>query len=148
MPEPTRPTRPGFWSQAMAILRLATYQARNQFGSNLRGSRKGMRDATANKHDRSLLLPGLFALLLIGIASNTSYQAVHGLAGYARDHWPGERTPEVIEVTGRSRASLWRDMQAGRFPRPVKIGPRSVAWRASWVRAWMDQVSGASSNVE
>ena len=84
----------------MAILKLSATQARNQFGNNLRGSRKGMREATASKHDRGLLLPVIFGLLFIAIASNSCYQAVHGLARYARDQWPGdEATGDVIEVS-------------------------------------------------
>ncbi len=32
---------------------------------------------------------------------------------------------EAIERTGRSRSRLYDDIAAGRFPRPVKVGPRA-----------------------
>jgi len=38
------------------------------------------------------------------------------------------RWPAVHELTGRSRAQVWRDVRAGKFPAPVSTGPNSVAW--------------------
>lgn len=40
---------------------------------------------------------------------------------------------EVAALTRRSPASLWRDVPSGRFPVPVQLGPRRVAWRRSTV---------------
>lgn len=34
----------------------------------------------------------------------------------------------VAIVTGRSKASIWRDVAAGRLPAPVKAGPRCTRW--------------------
>lgn len=34
----------------------------------------------------------------------------------------------VCAVTGRSRASVWRDVKAGRLPAPVKQGPNCTRW--------------------
>lgn len=44
--------------------------------------------------------------------------------------------PEVKKIVGRSRVTLWRWVRAGIFPKPRQIGPNSVAWVASEVRAW------------
>ncbi len=38
------------------------------------------------------------------------------------------RHPEVQRQTGRSRSSLYNDMDAGLFPRPFRLGARSVGW--------------------
>ncbi|ECC1659808.1 AlpA family phage regulatory protein [Salmonella enterica subsp. salamae] len=38
------------------------------------------------------------------------------------------RLPEVILLTGRCRASIYKDINANIFPKPIKIGPHSVAW--------------------
>ena len=46
------------------------------------------------------------------------------------------RRRQVEEITGMSRWSIYKMMQNGEFPRPVKIGPTAVRWRASDIRAW------------
>lgn len=43
---------------------------------------------------------------------------------------------EVIAFTQRSRSSLMRDVEAGRFPPPVELGPRQKGWRRSVVLKW------------
>ena len=48
------------------------------------------------------------------------------------------RLPQVLDLTGLSRASIYRYVDAGDFPRPVKLGARAVAWRASDVEAWIE----------
>jgi prophage regulatory protein len=45
--------------------------------------------------------------------------------------------PEVLAKTRLSAATLWRQVTAGKFPQPVKIGERRVAWRADDVDRWM-----------
>lgn len=49
------------------------------------------------------------------------------------------RRPEVESCTGLSRARIYESMDAGRFPRPVKIGPRAVAWVESEIDDWLRQ---------
>jgi prophage regulatory protein len=46
------------------------------------------------------------------------------------------RLPEVIRETGRSRTRIYVDIAAGHFPKPLKIGPRAVAWRSSDIERW------------
>ena len=46
------------------------------------------------------------------------------------------RLPKVLEMTGLSRTSVWRQIKAGTFPKPVKLGPRAVGWRASDIDGW------------
>lgn len=48
------------------------------------------------------------------------------------------RLPTVLGRTGLSRALLYRLVAEHRFPSPVKIGARAVAWRASDVAAWIE----------
>ncbi len=43
---------------------------------------------------------------------------------------------QVLQLINRSNTSLWRWVDAGIFPAPCKIGPRSVAWLESEVAAW------------
>lgn len=52
------------------------------------------------------------------------------------------RIAKVIEKTGKPRSSIYREIQAGTFPRPERIGPRAVAWRWSELRRWMAAPQG------
>jgi prophage regulatory protein len=55
------------------------------------------------------------------------------------------RLPEVERRTGLRRAHLYKLARAGRFPRPLKIGARASAWRASQVEAWIAaRISGVA----
>ena len=48
------------------------------------------------------------------------------------------RRTEVSAVTALSRSSIYKKMDCGEFPRPIRIGTRAVAWPASRVYAWME----------
>ncbi len=48
------------------------------------------------------------------------------------------RRRNVEEVTGLSRSSIYRLMQEGEFPRPVKVGLAAVRWRESDITAWLE----------
>ena len=39
------------------------------------------------------------------------------------------RRSQVEEIAGLSRSSIYRRMQKGEFPRPVKIGSAAVRWK-------------------
>jgi len=44
---------------------------------------------------------------------------------------------DVIWICRRSRSSIFRDCKSGRFPAPLKIGPRSIGWRKSEIQEWL-----------
>ena len=48
------------------------------------------------------------------------------------------RMPEAVQITGKSRATLYRHMDSGIFPKPRRIGLRAIAWRLSDINRWMD----------
>lgn len=48
------------------------------------------------------------------------------------------RRPEVCELTGLPKSTLYDHLATGAFPSPVKLSARSVAWRLSDVLAWME----------
>ena len=65
---------------------------------------------------------------------------VEGLASPAAP--PLERLigrKEVLILIGISNATLWRWIKAGRFPAPLKIGQKKVAWRSSVLAHWIAQ---------
>ena len=50
------------------------------------------------------------------------------------------RVPEVVQVTGLSKTTIWRRVKNGDFPAPVRLGSlatRSVGWRESEVKGWL-----------
>jgi prophage regulatory protein len=47
------------------------------------------------------------------------------------------RLPAVIAITGRKRSALYKDIAAQKFPRPVRLGAQSVAWRKSDLDRWI-----------
>jgi prophage regulatory protein len=53
------------------------------------------------------------------------------------------RLPEVARTVGVSRATIYRYVDSGRLPRPVKISTRCIAWRASEITAWMAALQAA-----
>ncbi len=50
------------------------------------------------------------------------------------------RLPEVLKRVGLSRARMYGLINAGRFPKQVRIGLRSVVFLESEIEAWMDSV--------
>lgn len=40
-------------------------------------------------------------------------------------------TPPVIPI---SKSAWWAGVKAGKYPKPIKLGPRTTAWRVSEIR--------------
>ena len=47
------------------------------------------------------------------------------------------RLPSVIERTSLRRSTIYEMMQAGTFPRPVKLNLRANGWVESEIDAWL-----------
>ena len=47
------------------------------------------------------------------------------------------RREEVESRVGLKRSSIYREMRAGRFPLPVKVGPRAVRWSSTEIETWL-----------
>ncbi len=52
------------------------------------------------------------------------------------------RQPQVLVFVPISRSTLWRRVQAGTFPGPVKLSSRLTAWRAEDLRRWIADQGG------
>ncbi len=50
------------------------------------------------------------------------------------------RLDEVLHLTGIGRNTVYRRIREGTFPKQVKIGPNSVAWRQSDIALWMSSL--------
>jgi prophage regulatory protein len=48
------------------------------------------------------------------------------------------RMPAVMRMTGLGRSTIYRMIADKRFPGPVRLGPRAVAWRRTDLEQWSD----------
>jgi hypothetical protein len=51
-------------------------------------------------------------------------------------------SPPLPPIVPVSRSSWWAGVKSGRYPRPVKLGPHTTAWRVSDIRALIAQAGG------
>ena len=58
------------------------------------------------------------------------------------------RRREVEKVTGLARSSIYRYMQEGNFPRPLRVGPAAVRWKASDITDWLESRPVARSELD
>ncbi|WIM09474.1 AlpA family phage regulatory protein [Enhydrobacter sp.] len=55
------------------------------------------------------------------------------------------RLPAILAPIGPipvGRSTWWAGVKSGRFPKPVKLGPRTTAWRAEDIRALIERLNG------
>lgn len=64
----------------------------------------------------------------------TGFLRLHQILGNPKANPP---IPPIIPVR---RSTWWAGVRSGRFPRPVKLGPRTTAWRVEEIRAFIEQV--------
>lgn len=51
------------------------------------------------------------------------------------------RAPQVLQMFPFSRTTLWRRVNAGEFPKPHKLGPKTTVWDVEELRAFKESVS-------
>ena len=52
------------------------------------------------------------------------------------------RLPQVLNFVPISKSAGWEGCKTGRFPKPVKLGPRTTAWKAEDIAALVKQLGG------
>lgn len=58
------------------------------------------------------------------------------------------RLQEVLNRVPISRSSWWEGCRTGRFPQPIKIGPRTTVWRAEDIDAFIDSLGKQGADSE
>ena len=48
------------------------------------------------------------------------------------------RLPQVLSIYPISRSAWWAGVKTGKYPVPVKLGPRTTAWRMEDIRALIE----------
>ena len=54
------------------------------------------------------------------------------------------RLPEVLDLIPISKTQWWSGIKEGRFPKQIKIGPRTSAWKESDILKLIEKLSGES----
>jgi len=55
------------------------------------------------------------------------------------------REKDLLPVISVSSSTLWRRVNAGLFPKPIKLSERVTVWRVGVIRAWLSSVSGTTA---
>jgi len=53
------------------------------------------------------------------------------------------RLPEVMNMIGLSRSSIYLRVSTNEFPKPIKIGRRAVGWPEETIIAWQAKMMEA-----
>lgn len=53
------------------------------------------------------------------------------------------RLPDVMNMTGLSRSSIYLRISTKEFPKPIKIGRRAVGWPEKSIIAWQARMMEA-----
>ena len=48
------------------------------------------------------------------------------------------RLADVIAVVGIKRSEIYERIKTGKFPAPVRLGAKAVAWRSDEIQEWID----------
>ena len=51
------------------------------------------------------------------------------------------RLKQVLKRIPVSAATWWRGVKDGRYPKPIKLGPRTTCWLASDIQALIDRLA-------
>ena len=57
------------------------------------------------------------------------------------------RLKEVLQIIPVSKTSWWAGVKTGRYPRPVKLGPRTTCWRLSDLQRLIEETSEISDGT-
>ena len=51
------------------------------------------------------------------------------------------RLPQILAIFPISKSAWWEGCRTGRYPKPIKLGPRTTVWRAEDIAAFIDSIS-------
>jgi predicted DNA-binding transcriptional regulator AlpA len=55
------------------------------------------------------------------------------------------RLRQILDILPISKSSWWEGCKTGRYPEPVKLGPRTTAWRAEDIAALIQNLGNHNS---
>jgi len=51
------------------------------------------------------------------------------------------RLPQVLHVLGIGKTTFWEGIKTGRFPAPIKLGPRTSVWKVEDIRSLITRIA-------
>ena len=57
------------------------------------------------------------------------------------------KLPAVINQTGLGKSTIYLKMSLGEFPKPIRLGKRSVGWISEEIDAWVESRIAHSRGV-
>lgn len=58
------------------------------------------------------------------------------------------RLPQVLEIFPISRSSWWQGCKSGKYPKPIKLGPRTTVWRKDEIEELAKKFSSGPKDHE
>ena len=55
------------------------------------------------------------------------------------------RLKQVLTVIPVSKTQWWEGVKQGRFPKPIKLGPRTTCWRVDDIRNLVERLCAAQA---
>jgi predicted DNA-binding transcriptional regulator AlpA len=50
------------------------------------------------------------------------------------------RLPQVLRLIPVGKSTWWNGVKTGRYPKPIKLGPRTTAWRAEDIQSLIHEI--------
>ena len=73
-------------------------------------------------------------MVMTGTLPEFGFVRVKQIIGDPKAHPP---IPAVIPV---GRSTWWAGVKSGRYPKPIKLGPRTTAWKVEDIKRLIDEV--------
>ena len=54
------------------------------------------------------------------------------------------RLPQILQLIPVSKSTWWQGCREGRFPKPVKLGPKTTAWRVADITSLIERIGSQS----
>ena len=58
------------------------------------------------------------------------------------------RINQVLALVPIGRSSWWEGCRTGRYPKPIKLGPRTTVWRAEDIAAFIESLGDQEGDNE
>ena len=58
------------------------------------------------------------------------------------------RLPQILEIFPVGKSSWWEGCRTGRYPKPVKLGPRTTVWRAEDIAALVERLGAQNPDAK
>mgnify|MGYP003623688139 CR=1 FL=1 len=57
------------------------------------------------------------------------------------------RLPQILAIFPISKSAWWEGCRTGRYPKPIKLGPRTTVWQAEDITAFINHISSQQQEV-